>query len=111
MNSGAVFNNQTGGTFDAQNDVQIFRGTGALSTFNNAGTFQKSAGTGTTTIGGASFPVAFNNTGTVTVLTGTVAIAGGGTSSGSFNSAAGATLTFGNYTSGAGTSFTKEVPR
>jgi hypothetical protein len=56
---------------------------GGASTFENAGTFRKSAGAGTTTV---SIP--FNNTGTVDVQAGILAL-DGGTSSGNFNAAAG----------------------
>ncbi len=74
----SVWTNLAGATFDAQNDANI-RGAGA---FTNEGTFRKSAGTGTTTIGaGFTAPfgegIAFTNTGIVQVQTGTLSVAAG----------------------------------
>ena len=55
----------TGGTLDMQGDFRVnYAGVGT--TFNNAGTFVKSAGTGS-----GSVLNAFNNTGTVNVNSGT----------------------------------------
>jgi hypothetical protein len=45
----STFNNEAGATFDAQNDTRFTAGF-AQGAFNNNGTFQKSAGTETTTI-------------------------------------------------------------
>ena len=87
MQNGAVFNNT--GSFDAQIDRTIFNAGGTLPVFNNGGTFTKSAGSGTTNAN-----VAFNNSGTVNVLTGTLSLQNNGTHSGAFNVPAGATLTF-----------------
>jgi hypothetical protein len=87
---GAVFNNQAGASFTVQTDQPIFNIQGAAGVINNAGTFTKNTTTGTTTVTG----VAFNNTGTVTVSSGKLALDGGGTSSGSFH-AASAALDFG----------------
>jgi len=73
----SVINNQAGATFDVQNDQNISNPLQYYAnTFNNAGTFKKSAGTGTTsfTTGGSGVPVVFNNTGTLQVQTGTVAL-------------------------------------
>src|SRR5437588_11072107 len=67
---------------------------GAASNFNNTGTYTKS-GAGTTNIA-----IGFNNTssgagtGVVNVNAGTLVLGGGGTSNGSFDVAAGATLNF-----------------
>ena len=72
MGDGAVFNNQATGLFDVQNNTYIFHGGGADTTFNNAGTFQKSAGSGISYIHGVSF----SNIGTVEVQTGTLNITG-----------------------------------
>jgi hypothetical protein len=63
----AVFINLGGALFDAQNDATL----GSSITFNNAGTFRKSAGTGTTTVNAL-----FSNTGTLDVETGTVKLGG-----------------------------------
>ena len=59
---------------------------GTAGTFNNSGTFRKSAGTGTSTIANP-----FNNTGTVDVQTGTIDITG------SFSNFSAQTLTGGTY--------------
>jgi len=86
--NGGTLNIAAGTTFDMQNDGFIGYN-GGTTAINNAGTFQKSAGTGTSTDQG----VPFNNTGSTKVLTGTLALGGGGTSSGSFD-ATGTTLVF-----------------
>ena len=67
--------------------------------FNNAGTFRKSGGSGTSTIS-----VSFINTATVTNLIGIMSFDGGGTLTGTYGTAAGATTDF------AGGSFTMGVP-
>ncbi len=88
FSQGSVFNNETGSTFDIQTDA----GTGAsgtISTFNNAGTVRKSAGSGVAILSGINF----NNSGTVAVETGTLRV-GGGSSSGSFTVSPGATMEF-----------------
>ncbi len=54
--------------------------------FNNSGTFELTTGNFTGTIASG---VALDNTGTVEALTGTIQIAGGGTSSGTFNASGG----------------------
>jgi hypothetical protein len=98
MNSNSVWNNLVGSTLDAQNDAQFGGGNGSQYTgsiFNNAGTFTKSAGTGTTTV--VSFVV---NTGTIDAASGTLNIADGGRDDGSFTVESGATLGFtGGYLS------------
>jgi hypothetical protein len=92
----ATFSNT--GTFNAETDQDIGGNSG---TFANAGTFIKTSpgGTGTTRI----FPT-FNNTGTVTVTTGVLQLAGGGTNSSTFSVASGQTLQFNSstYTLGTG---------
>jgi hypothetical protein len=66
---GAVLNNS--GTYDIQGDgVEMSAFAGSGNVFNNTGTFQKSAGTGTTV--GA---VLFNNAGTVNAESGTLSLA------------------------------------
>ena len=85
---GAVFNNEANAIFDDQTDGTI-GAVGAAGTFNNAGTFTKSAGTGVTAVG-----VPFNNTGTASVSSGTLAFQGGGTSTGPYTGATGTTLDF-----------------
>ena len=88
--NGAVFNNLAGGVFDVQND-EFFSDNlgGAAPRFNNAGTFKKTVGTGTTNIS-----LVFNNTGVVDVDSGLLSYNSGGTSTGSFDVATGATLRF-----------------
>ncbi len=91
--NGAVFNNLSGGVFDIQSDsVVLDFNAGTEGAFNNVGTLRKSAGTGTSTI-----DIAFNNTGTVDVQTGTLSLTKGGTSDSGFSGAAG-TLQFGGGT-------------
>ncbi len=102
--NGAVFNNLAGATFDVQNNEFFGAYCCSDATFNNAGTFRKSAGAGTTTI---NYNIVFNNSGTVDVQSGTLALGGGGTSSSTLNIATGAALSFtGNYRLSAGTSVT-----
>jgi len=60
------FANLTSGVFEAQNNA-VFTGSG---TFANAGTFRKSAATGTTTFSG----IAFTNNGTVDVQSGILSL-------------------------------------
>jgi hypothetical protein len=77
---GAMFNNQAGGTFGTNFDGSFdYNQGGTLSQFNNAGTFTKSGGVGTTL-----FSTGFNNSGTVNVNSGTLSLAGGGTDAGVF---------------------------
>lgn len=85
----AVFVNQVGAVFDAQSDadVQTF-GTGPY-TINNFGTLRKSGGTNETRI-----DPEVNNSGLVESQAGTLALNGGGTSSGSFTAGAAGTVDF-----------------
>jgi hypothetical protein len=87
--SGAVFNNQLGATFETDFDGSFTNGFGAQSQFNNTGTFTKSGGTGTTTVG-----VEFNNSGTVEIDSGTLKLSVGGISTGSFTGEVGTILYF-----------------
>ena len=66
---GFVFNNLSGGLFDVQTDSTFsFNLSGTSTVFNNAGSFTKTAGTGTTTM-----DIDFDNTdGTITVPVGIV---------------------------------------
>jgi uncharacterized repeat protein (TIGR01451 family) len=101
MQGGAVFNNQAGATFNAQANEQLGVGGGG-GTFNNLGTFTRS-GAGTSTI-----QVAFTNNSPTQVMSGTLNLNGGGSSSGAFQVSAGATLQFGGgtHTLAAGSSVT-----
>jgi hypothetical protein len=92
-NYGAVFNNLVDGVFDVQGDATFrWGGFGAGVTIDNLGIFRKSAGTGTTVIGGGS-NVTFSG-GTVEVLTGTLNLSAADTttSGGNFTVAEGAVL-------------------
>lgn len=102
----SVITNAAGGTFDIAGNLTLDQAPGApLPTFNNAGLLKKSTGTSTT-----SFEATLNNTGTVVVQAGKLALFGGGSNSGSgsFQIDAGTTLEFSNrtFTLGAGTVFT-----
>ena len=108
-----TINNLAGAVFDLQNDQGINRIYAIDSVVNNAGTFQKSGGSGTSSINWT-----FNNTGTLKVLSGTLSISsafyntgtanvqagstlnlsGGGTSAATYNVALGAVLNFSNGT-------------
>jgi hypothetical protein len=102
LNSGAVFNNRPLSTFETSFDgaITITVGTG---TFNNQGTFTKSGGTGSTTIGTS---VSFNNSGTLNVNSGKFS-PGSSVHSGVVNLAAGTALelTSGTHALNAGTTF------
>jgi hypothetical protein len=93
LNNGAVLKNE--GTFSVQNDQMISSGTAG--SVVNTGTFTKNTTTRTTTVlvTFANTFVNINTPGRVTVSTGTLALDGGGTSTGSFTAGAGATLDFG----------------
>jgi hypothetical protein len=85
--SSVTINNS--GNYDVTFDGKaIFNGNG---TFNNSGTFTKTTGPGTDSV-----DIFLNNSGAVRVQNGTLAIAGGGSSSGTFNAAAGAQIQFVN---------------
>ncbi len=84
----AVINNKSGAIWNYTNDYPTLNITTGGGTFNNVGTFEKTAGTATTTV----YP-AFTNTGRVLGNSGTVTFASlAGTSSGSWNAAAGDTV-------------------
>ena len=88
--TGGVITNNGTFTTTADNGIENFAGTTA---FNNAGTFTKSTATGSSYCN-----VPFNNTGTVTINSGTMNLNGGGTSTGSFAAGATGTLNFGGGT-------------
>ena len=70
--SGGVFNNQSpNGTFDIRANTTFGNLGGATSSFNNAGTLLRSAGTGTAIVN-----LTLNNTGSASVQTGTLQIIG-----------------------------------
>ena len=83
VSGGAIINN--GGTWLAQGDLGMNFGNGG--TFNNTGTFTRNTGTGTYALHNA---LAFNNSGTVNVQSGTLAFHGGYTqTAGTLNLAGG----------------------
>jgi hypothetical protein len=86
-----TFKNQQGAVFDSQGDgnLNAIFSPAYHPTFNNAGLFTKSGGTGATTVAWI-----FNNSGAVDVLSGTLSFTGGGNHTGSFDVASGATLDF-----------------
>jgi hypothetical protein len=89
-----TFNNLEGGVFEATTNESIYHrndlSSGNTPVFNNAGTFRKKTGTGTTTI----YKMNFNNTGTVDVQSGTLKFTAyvDGTHTGTFTIASGANI-------------------
>ncbi len=81
--------NQVTGLFDIQGDAGMNRQYGG-EFVNNAGTFRKSGGLNTSTIG-----TTFNNTGTVAVQTGTLSFTQGGSLAGQYQTSAGAIMNLG----------------
>jgi len=107
MENGAVFNNQTGATWNHGNDSAIQFEGGTTPVFNNAGTFEKTGGTSSTG-GGINAAITFNNTGTVADNSGTLFLTNvgvcGGTCAGSWTVASGATLQLGSGSTAAAVS-------
>jgi hypothetical protein len=68
VDTSAVINNLAGGVIDATDDQAMYWTYNGQPTLNNAGLFEKTGGTGTTTLSN----IIFNNTGTIAVLTGTI---------------------------------------
>ena len=99
LDSGAVWSVASSGGFMVQGNGTVTAATGT-GTFQNAGTFSS--------FGSVTFisPVAFNNTGTVTIQSGTLTLSAG-TNSGTINVSGGVTLNFaGSYTLAAGSDIT-----
>src|SRR5262249_35354353 len=71
-------------------------GAGGGLVFNNSGTFTKSSTAGTTSFQGN----VFNNNGTVNVNSGTLTLAGGGTSTGAFNVVSASMVSFDSTNAG-----------
>jgi hypothetical protein len=98
MEDGAVLNNQAGAMWNHENDSNIQFEGGTVPIFNNAGTFEKTGGTSTSG-GGVSDAITFNNTGTVTDSSGILSVSNvgvcSGTCAGSWTAASGATLELG----------------
>src|SRR5207248_7388799 len=77
-------------SFTAQSDASSRNAGGAGMTFNNSGTFTKSGSNGLTTF----VSNVFNNSGTVTISSGTLDLQGGGTSTGILNTMTGTAVDF-----------------
>jgi len=94
VDTGAIINNS--GLFDVVSNVNVDNWSGGTrnAVLNNTGTLRKSGGAGTS----AWFSVAVNNAGIVQAQSGTLRLSNGGTSSGSYYAAVGATLDFGGGT-------------
>lgn len=88
--TGGLLTNTASGTFDIGFDASMASASGG-GTFANAGIFRQTAGVNGSTVGAG---VAFNNSSTVDVNVGGLTLGGGGSSSGRFNVAGGATLSF-----------------
>jgi hypothetical protein len=86
---GGVFDNLPGAEFLVRGNGAFTGNVAGAGVFENAGDFDKSASSGTTSLG-----VQFNNTGAVEVETGTLSLTGSGENAGSISVAAGATLQF-----------------
>src|ERR1700682_3787171 len=71
MQNGALIDNRS--LWDAKSDNALVNNGGPLSTFNNSGTFRKSGGLGSTSIGS----IAFVNSGIIDAQTGTINFGGG----------------------------------
>ena len=95
MLNGATLNVKTGAVWNIVNDGVVENNGGTTPVINNAGTFEKTAGTGTTNVG-----VTFNNNtgGTVTANSGTVSLNGGGSGTAAYSAGSGAKLQFGGGT-------------
>jgi hypothetical protein len=104
VTSGGIITNRAGALFHVQNAAILGAGI-ANGRFDNAGIFRKSSNTGTSIF---SFGLALNNYGAVEIQTGTLDLAGGGTSSGSFDVPDGTVLRFsgGTHTAGASSRIT-----
>ncbi|MFN0051401.1 MAG: beta strand repeat-containing protein, partial [Planctomycetales bacterium] len=97
---GAVIRNLPGASFEIQNDADINNGfSGPFPTFDNEGVFLKATGSGEAAVG-----MNFNNTGTVEVQSGTLALGMGtlgyaysDTHTGDFVIGSGATLSVGGF--------------
>ena len=97
VDSGATFNNLAGGVFNFQDDTDIDDGAGG-GTFENAGTVLKTGGGGTNSI---FLPL--NNSGVVDSGAGVIALAVGGTHTGTFTGVGGTTFSAGTQILSGGT--------
>ena len=102
LSGNAVFNNAPDAHFELRSDADfVWSRFNQPPVFNNEGTFTKSGGQGISEFD----RVVFNNSGTVVVAMGTLALGGGGTSTGTLTIGADATVDFvgGGYLLDAGT--------
>ena len=97
--NGSIITNRPGSLFHALG-ANLLGVLGGSPRFDNAGTFRKSASSGTTTIGSG---VPFNNSGTVEIQTGTLLFSGSFTNNGAVNLSVGATNRIANGGSATGT--------
>ena len=86
----AVITNRAGALFDAQNAFAM-NWAGGNPRFDNAGTFRKSSGAGSTFFSGVSF----NNYNDIEIQAGTLSLLGGGLNNGTINVPAGSALELG----------------
>jgi len=84
FDNGSRLENQSGALVDVQCDQTVVASGANNSVINNAGTFQKSAGVGETDVSPTP-AVALNNTGWINVQSGTLALYGNGTNSGTIS--------------------------
>jgi hypothetical protein len=87
MENGGTLNVQAGAVWNIVNDGSISNNGGTMPVVNNAGTFEKTAGMGTTNIG-----VSFNNSGSLIAKSGTLAFGAGFTQTSGSVSLSGGTI-------------------
>ncbi|HPA47788.1 MAG TPA: hypothetical protein PK395_18640, partial [bacterium] len=104
--NGPVFNNLAGGVFEIRNDRSFYRNGTVTPVFNNAGTVQKTTGTGSSRFENT----VFTNTGVVQTQSGSLYFSGEFTSEGEVNPLGGTTIQFdqGTFVFNEGTSCTGE---
>ena len=98
--TGAVITNRAGAVFGVGTPLTMFYYSPYIHTpsrVDNAGTFRKSVGGGTISVGAN---ISFNNYGTVEIQSGTLALAGGGLNDATMTVPSGATLNFSSGTFG-----------
>ena len=92
---GSVLN---AGIWDFQTDVRMYGAYLQTQMFQNSGTFRKSGATGGSSLGLASYPVVFINSGAVQILQGNFTFYGDTTLDGAFDIAAGSRVDFASST-------------
>ncbi|MBI5385683.1 MAG: autotransporter-associated beta strand repeat-containing protein [Verrucomicrobia bacterium] len=103
IGNNVVVTNRPGALFEVRTAASLNYTFTAGPRFDNAGTFRKAVSAGTTTVAGG---MAFNNYGTVEILTGTLNLGGGGVNDSTFDLGVGTTLNLsgGTFTSSAASS-------